>query len=90
MVPFAIEDDVSMSKICSKPFIATRKTCPCGRVYGHILSARACSMRDVQAIDIALILKDIAAENEERSVLPINRCCRISSCRHTTMSNAAM
>ena len=30
------------------------------------------------------------AENNKRSLPPTNRCCRISSCRHTTMSEAAM
>ena len=37
-----------MCKICSKPLVATRKN--------HILSARACSTRDVQAIEAALAL----------------------------------
>ena len=46
-------------------------------------------MRDVvQAIDTALILKDIAAENDgEAAHQPL---LRISPCRHTTMSKAAM
>ena len=39
-----------MFKICSKPLVATRKTCPCGGVYGHILSARACFI--LRAMDV--------------------------------------
>ena len=33
-----------------------KKRDPVAGVYGHILSARACSMRDVQAIEVALAL----------------------------------
>jgi hypothetical protein len=47
-------------KICSKPLVATRKNETLWRgVYGHILSARACSMRDVRAIEAALALRRV-------------------------------
>ena len=43
-----------MFKICSKPLVATRKNLSMWRGSRTHLSARACSLRDVQAIEAAL------------------------------------